>query len=93
VTIQKVNEGLDTGDIAREGHVPIGSRSLSSIWRDLENLGLDLYMQAIFDVKQGNTAYRPQTGKKGKLYRDPKLGDIFRVWRLQSAKWISEKLG
>lgn len=93
VTIQKVNEGLDTGEIAKDGHVPIGSRSLGSIWQDLENLGLELYIQAILDVKQGNTAYRPQTGKKGKLYRDPKPGDIMRVWWLQSSKWISEKLG
>jgi methionyl-tRNA formyltransferase len=80
VTIQKVNAGLDMGEIAKQGEVSIGRRSLRSVWNELEKLGLDLYLQAIVEVKQGTASYQPQVGKKGKLYRDPKLGDILTFW-------------
>lgn len=78
VTIQKIEAGLDTGRIVREGAVVIGRRSRSAVWRDLERLGLDLYVRAILDVKNGTADYRPQEGPKGKLYRNPKVGDLIR---------------
>jgi folate-dependent phosphoribosylglycinamide formyltransferase PurN len=80
VTIQKVNEGLDTGEIVKEGEIPIGNRSLRSIWIELEKLGLELYIQAILEIKRGEVSYRPQFGAKGKLYRDPKAIDILNFW-------------
>lgn len=84
VTIQKINAGLDTGSIVKEGEVPIGRRSYQTVWRDLEALGLDLYIQAILEVKNGTATYRPQTGKKGKLYRNPKLKDFVTFWIRQT---------
>jgi hypothetical protein len=78
VTIQKINAGLDTGQIVREGSVPIGRRGRTAVWRDLENLGLDLYIRSILDVRNGTAEYRSQGGPKGKLYRNPKLGDLVR---------------
>jgi folate-dependent phosphoribosylglycinamide formyltransferase PurN len=83
VTIQKVNKGLDTGSIVREGQVDTYRRSYSSVMRELEALGLDLYIQAILDVKHGTAVFRPQTGVKGKLYRNPKMGDILKFWGKQ----------
>jgi folate-dependent phosphoribosylglycinamide formyltransferase PurN len=80
VTIQKVNAGLDTGKIVKAGKVDIGHRSYGSVWRDLEVLGLDLYIQAILEVKKGTALYQPQLGKKGKLYRNPKLKDFIGFW-------------
>lgn len=80
VTIQKVNAGLDTGSIVKEGEVVIGDRSYREVWRELESLGLDLYIQAILEVKNGIATFRPQTGKKGKLYKNPKPGDFFKFW-------------
>jgi methionyl-tRNA formyltransferase len=80
VTIQKINAGLDTGCIVKEGEVPIGRLSYQAVWRDLEALGLDLYIQAILEVKNGTATYRPQVGKKGKLYRNPKLKDYLAFW-------------
>jgi methionyl-tRNA formyltransferase len=80
VTIQKVNEGLDTGSILIEGAVPIGSRSYQTVWRELEALGLELYIQAILAVKNGTATYRPQAGIKGRLYRNPKLKDFLVFW-------------
>jgi folate-dependent phosphoribosylglycinamide formyltransferase PurN len=80
VTIQKINAGLDTGCIVKEGEIPIGHRSYQRVWRELEALGLDLYIQAILEVKNGTATYRPQIGKKGKLYRNPKLKDYLAFW-------------
>jgi folate-dependent phosphoribosylglycinamide formyltransferase PurN len=80
VTIQKINAGLDTGQIVKEGAVPIGRRSRRAVWSDLEQLGLDLYVEAVHEVRGGSAHLRPQTGPKGKLYRNPKLGDLMRFY-------------
>jgi methionyl-tRNA formyltransferase len=81
VMIQKVNAGLDTGEILKQGTVPIGRRSLGAVRKDIHALGLDLYIDAIVSVKRGSAVYRPQEGQKGRLCRDPKLGDILVLWR------------
>lgn len=80
VTIQKVNAGLDTGEIAYEGEVPVKRGTRWAVWHDLEQLGFDLYIRAILDVQAGNAVYKPFPGKKGKLYRDPSLRDLMRFW-------------
>ncbi len=95
VTIQKVNAGLDTGKIVKQGEVSISRRSLRAVWNELEKLGLDLYIQTIIEVKQGTASYQPQVGRKGKLYRDPKLGHILTFgwrqfkWRMSRSSNIS----
>ena len=81
VTIQKINQGLDTGQIVEEGEVVIGRRSLGKVWDDLEELGFDLYIQAILRMKNGKTTLKSQQGSKGKLYRDPKFKDILVLWQ------------
>jgi len=86
VTIQKVNEGLDTGSIVKEGQVSIGQRSYQTVWRDLEALGLHLYIQAILEVKNGTAIYRKPSGEKGRLYRNPKPKDFFVFWIKQMKK-------
>lgn len=83
VTIQKVNKGLDTGQIVKTGEIRAYGRSYSAVFHELESLGLDLYMQAILDVKYGVAEFRPQTGVNGKLYRNPKLGDFIKFWGKQ----------
>lgn len=80
VTIQKINAGLDTGEIVKEGTVVIGRRSRRAVWNELEELGLDLYVEAIHEVRSGTARLRPQSGPKGKLYRNPKLGDLVRFY-------------
>lgn len=81
--IQKINAGLDTGLIVKEGEVPIGRRSQRAVWHDLEALGLDLYIAAILEVKMGTAVYRPQSGPKGKLYKNPKPRDLLNFWGRQ----------
>lgn len=80
VTIQRINEGLDTGDVVKQAEVSIRGRSFQAVWADVEQLGLDLYIQAILEVKNGVATYQQPTGNKGKLYRDPKLWDLVRYW-------------
>lgn len=89
VTIQKVNAGLDTGLIVKEGEVIIGRRSQAAVWRDLEALGLNLYMEAILEVKQGTAQYRAQASTRGKLYRNPRPSDILRFWARQLVRRVS----
>ena len=83
VTIQKVNRGLDTGSIVKTGEVNAVRRGYFKVFRELERLGIELYIQAILEVKHGTAEFRPQSGDKGKLYRNPKLGDFFRFWWMQ----------
>lgn len=90
VTIQKVNEGLDTGNIIKEGEVLIGRKSYSTVVRELEALGLNLYIQAILEVKNGTATFRPQPSVKGKLYRNPKLIDFIRFWLKQPRRLLGK---
>lgn len=83
VMIQKINAGLDTGLIVKEGEVTIGRRSQRAVWHELEALGLDLYIAAILAVKAGTAVYRPQSGPKGKLYKNPKPRDLLYFWGRQ----------
>jgi methionyl-tRNA formyltransferase len=83
VTIQKVNRGLDTGNIVKTGEVSTHGRAYQDVVQELETLGLDLYMQAILEVKHGTAQYKPQSGEKGKLYRNPKPVDFLRFWGRQ----------
>jgi folate-dependent phosphoribosylglycinamide formyltransferase PurN len=87
VTIQKINAGLDTGEIVKEGHVEIGNRSLRAVWRALEALGRDLYMEAIAEVKAGTAVYRPQVGTRGPLYHNPKPRDFL----LFGLRWLQRR--
>ena len=82
VTIQKINAGLDTGEIVKQGEVTINQRSYRAVCQELERLGLELYVNAIIEVQQGVALYAPQVGKRRKLCRDPKFADLVRfTWR------------
>lgn len=88
VTIQRVNRGLDTGSIVKTGEVSTQGRAYQDVVHELESLGLDLYMQAILEVKHGTAEYNPQRGVKGKLYRNPKPGDFLKFWGRQIRRRI-----
>jgi methionyl-tRNA formyltransferase len=80
VTIQKVNAGLDTGMLAKQGKVTIGSHSPLAVEKKLELVGLELYIKAIVEVKNGIAQYQQWQGEKGKLYKDPKIMEILGLW-------------
>jgi len=88
VTIQKVNQGLDTGRIVKTGEVNAYGRPYHAVVHELETLGLDLYIQAILEVKHGTAEYTPQRDVKGKSYRNPKPGDFVKFWGKQLKRRI-----
>ena len=82
VTIQKVNAELDRGQILKEAEVPIGRRSYGRVWRQLEQRGVDLYLEAILDVANGAASEVRRRAREGHLYRDPRMRDILAFyWR------------
>jgi folate-dependent phosphoribosylglycinamide formyltransferase PurN len=92
VTIQKVNAGLDTGEIVNQGEVIIGARSRGAVFNQLETLGINLFIQSILEVRSGTAKFRPQTGVKGKLYRDPTFKQIMALWWRQVLKRWSRQI-
>jgi hypothetical protein len=88
VTIQRINSGLDTGSIVKQGEVTTSNRSLGVIWKELEMLGLDLYIQAILEVKQGTATFLPSLEEAGFIYRDPKLIHIIGYWRQMFSMYL-----
>ncbi|MGH7544432.1 MAG: formyltransferase family protein [Gemmatimonadota bacterium] len=88
VAIQRIGAGLDTGDIMAEGEVPIGAKSYPRVWREVQDLGVRLYLDAILQIKRGTDSYRPQRGTPGRLYRDPAWLPILRLgWRQMRKRW------
>ncbi len=82
VTIQRVNAGIDTGELVRYGAVPTRGRSYGRVESQLEELGLDLYMDAVVGTGKGTTRARPIEGHRGRLFRDPTIAQLLRfAWR------------
>ena len=84
VTIQRLCSKLDAGEIVREGEVRVGRRTLGGVWRRLEALGVELYLEAILAVHDGSARYEPARGAKGPLFRDPTPLDIAVFW----GRWL-----
>jgi methionyl-tRNA formyltransferase len=83
VTIQKVNAGLDTGMLVKQEKVPIGSSLPLAVEKKLELVGLELYIKAIVEVKNGTAHYNQWQGEKGRLYKNPKILEILSLWYRQ----------
>jgi methionyl-tRNA formyltransferase len=83
VTIQKINAGLDTGEIVLEGSVPIGTRRFGRVDAEVQQLGVDLYIQAIVAVRDGTAVYRPQPAARAPLCRQPTPAQILELWQRQ----------
>jgi methionyl-tRNA formyltransferase len=88
VAIQRVNRGIDTGDIAKTGCVDVGRKSYSRVEREVELLGFSLYLEAILDVKAGLARYRPQGPGtlESRMYRQPSAAAILRFWLRRRAR-------
>ena len=76
VTIQLIDEGLDTGRIVKQGEVTIGRRSPRAVWSEVESLGLDLYIRAILAVRAATVTPQSSSTKRGRLFRDPTPREI-----------------
>lgn len=80
VTVQRLNEGLDTGEIACARSVPIRERRYGRVWREVQEVGIDLLVEAVLRERRGTARYRPQEGPRGPLYPHPHLQHVLKLW-------------
>jgi folate-dependent phosphoribosylglycinamide formyltransferase PurN len=80
VTIQRITEGLDSGEVLRHGAIPIGRKGYGRVWREVQEEGCRLFVEAILDLKNGRAQFKPQAGERGPLYRQPSPGVLLQFW-------------
>jgi len=80
VTIQRVNAGIDTGEVIARAAVPIGRKSYPRVWREVQAAGVNLYVDAILAVAAGTVRPIEAMGKPGRLYKDPSLRQLVDLW-------------
>ena len=80
VTIQRINAGIDTGDVVRSGEVPIGSKGYGRVERETQELGLRLFVEAILDARAARSAGISQRAFAGRHYAQPTAADFLRLW-------------
>lgn len=71
VTIQRINEGIDTGQTVAVASVEIGARSYERIWNDVQGRGIDLYIEAVLAIGNGTASFADPQGTPGPLRQDP----------------------
>ena len=79
VTIQLVNAGIDCGQIVAEGRVPVEGKSYRRIVRDSQALGVELYLDAILQMRRGTARPRDPGRALGPHYRDPTLWQVLQL--------------
>ena len=80
VTIQRINAGIDTGDVVKAGEVPIGNKGYGRVERETQDLGLRLFVEAILEARTGHTVGAPQPAAGGRYYGQPKSADFLKLW-------------
>lgn len=80
VTIQRVNASLDTGDIVCAGEVDTRGKRYGRVDREVQELGLTLYVNAILAVQRGDARCRPQPTGVSRMYRQPQARHIAQLW-------------
>lgn len=80
VVIQKIGLRLDAGEIVMRATLPVGRRPLGRIRKELETIGINLYLDAIAAVLDGSAVYMEQPAAVTRLYKDPTALDIVRFW-------------
>jgi methionyl-tRNA formyltransferase len=83
VTIQRINAGVDTGEIVGTGEVPTKGKRYGRVDAEVQALGVDLYVASILALKRGEARCRPQGRATSPLYRQPRARDILRLWLRQ----------
>lgn len=79
VTIQRIDEGIDTGEIVAQGAVEIGSRGYEAVWQAVQRLGVDLYIEAVLAVREGTATFRRPEHRGGPLRSDPSPAELLRL--------------
>jgi len=92
ITIQQVGAGIDTGDVVGASEVAIGARSYGSVWREVERVGCELFLQAVLEAHRGSLTRRPHDGllQKGKVFRQPTPWQLLTL-RLHRRRILQQK--
>lgn len=86
VTIQRIDAGLDTGEVIASTSVPIGRKSYSRVWRNVQAAGIDLFIRAILLAATGMAESSADEklpgppGAPGPLFRDPTPRQLLGLW-------------
>jgi folate-dependent phosphoribosylglycinamide formyltransferase PurN len=80
VTIQRINAGIDTGEVIARASIPVGRKSYPRVWREVQAAGVDLYTDTILAVAAGDVRSIEPTQEPGKLYKDPSLRQLMALW-------------
>lgn len=80
VIIQKIGDRLDAGDIIQQSLLPVHDRPLPLVRRELEDIGIDLYVEAIKEVLDGKAKFVAQPFGSKPLYKDPTAFELLRFW-------------
>ncbi len=80
VTIQRITAGLDSGDVVRSAEITIGHKSYGRVWREVEEQGCQVFVDAVLDMKHNRARPAPQSAQPGPLYRQPAAGDLVKFW-------------
>ena len=67
VTIMRMDEGLDTGDIAAFAAVPVGDKNFEELHDTLAAMGADLIVEELYAIENGEEDFVPQ-GEEGATY-------------------------
>ncbi|MEE3419986.1 MAG: methionyl-tRNA formyltransferase [Lachnospiraceae bacterium] len=69
VTIMRMNEGLDTGDIIKETEVPVDKKeTCGSLFDKLAGEGAKLLLATLPEIEAGNVTYTPQPAESTTPY-------------------------
>jgi folate-dependent phosphoribosylglycinamide formyltransferase PurN len=80
VTIQRIDAGIDRGDVIKAGEVEIGTKCYGRVESETQDLGYQLYVAAILEVRQGVAQYHAQARTPGRHFRQPSAADFVRLW-------------
>jgi methionyl-tRNA formyltransferase len=84
VTVHRIDEGVDTGDVVAQSRVDIGdSETLRSSWATLGREVEDLFRSLWPDIRAGRATSQPQHGA-GSFHR---VADLQRVRHLLTKGW------
>ena len=64
VTVMKMAEGIDDGDIAAVRTTEIGKKNLTELSAELSQMGAELMADTLVDIENGTAVFTPQDGAK-----------------------------
>jgi folate-dependent phosphoribosylglycinamide formyltransferase PurN len=82
IVIQRISERLDAGEIVAQHDVPIDGRGYWSVSREVNEAGVELFLDTVLSVQRGTATLQPAPSSPGgPTYREPRARDWLRLVR------------